>query len=338
VRAAAAFRAFPGSPITIDVLVDLLALIVLAVFVVVGARRGALASGLSLVALLGSYAAAILAASRLGPLAAESLGVAPPLGMIAAGTAGLVAAALLFSIVSFALRRAEASRRGDGARGALDHTFGALFGAGRGALLVLLLGVLALWLDAARMMGEPASMPAPEPTPLRVVAGAAVEAGVASALGGSDAPGAAVAARIAARPAEALGSLRRVIEHPHVVALIEDQDFFADVEEGSVDFALARPSFRRLSADVELRHELAAAGVIDEASARDPSLFRMQARSVLAELGPRLRALRDDPDLRRLSSDPEVSALLQRGDVVGLLFHPGFQRVVSRALGAAPTG
>jgi hypothetical protein len=246
--------------------------------------------------------------------------------------AGLVVAILAFGLLGIVVRRGDDPE----SRGALDRALGALFGLGRGSLVVLLLGVLALWLDAARLIGEPATSASPAPTPLRAATSAALEAGVGSVLG--DQPGAAVAARVAARPAEALGSLRRVMERPEVAALADDAEFWSDVEAGRVDFALARRSFLAIARDAELRQELAAAGVIEEAAAADPSLFRMQARSVLQELAPRLRGLRSDPDLQLLASDPHVAGLLERGDIVSLFLHPGFQRVVSRALGAPPAG
>jgi hypothetical protein len=53
---------------------------------------------------------------------------------------------------------------------------------------------------------------------------------------------------------------------------------------------------------------------------------------VLERVGPRLRQLREDPELHQLAADPEVVYLLEQGQVLGLLQHPGFQRVVARVL------
>ena len=40
----------------------------------------------------------------------------------------------------------------------------------------------------------------------------------------------------------------------------------------------------------------------------------------------------EDPELHRRAADPEVLQLLDQGQVLGLLTHPGIQRLVARAL------
>jgi hypothetical protein len=46
-------------------------------------------------------------------------------------------------------------------------------------------------------------------------------------------------------------------------------------------------------------------------------------------VGPRIRGLRDDPELQKLIADPEVASLIQSGDTLALLGHPGFRDFVS---------
>jgi len=317
------------------VLLDLLALGLLAACALLGAWRGAWASAGGLVAFVGGNLAAVGAALWLGPSAGAALGVPSLLGGALAGTAVGLAAAAAIGLAGRAGRRAADARRGEAARSSADRLLGLLFGAARGALLALLVGCLALWLDAAREAAAPA--PAPPPgadTPLRAATRAALAPALEAALTGE--AGSEVAVRVATHPAEALGALRRVAASPALAALADDAGFWSDVEAGRADFALARPGFRALAGDPALRGDLVALGAIDAATAADPARFRAALRPVLVELGPRLAQLRRDPELQQLAADPALSAALERRDLVALLLHPGLHRVVARVLAAVP--
>jgi len=85
-----------------------------------------------------------------------------------------------------------------------------------------------------------------------------------------------------------------------------------------------------------MRQELAALGVIDARAAEDPEVFRETAAAALREAGPRIRTLYQDPEVKRLLEDPVVQSLIQSGDTLGLLLHPGFQNLVTR-VAKAPT-
>jgi uncharacterized membrane protein required for colicin V production len=318
-------------------LLDGLALVLLGVCALLGAQRGAWASGASLASVLGGYAAAVAGALWLGPAAGAALGVPALLGGAAAGTACFLLAALAIGLAGRALRRAADTRRGDAPRSAADRCGGALLGAARGAVLVLLLGIGALWLDAARTLAAPPGpRTAASDTPMRHATRAALAGLVRAAVPADEGAGAELAVRVATRPGETLAALRRVTESPALLALADDPAFWGDVEAGRADFALARPSFRALAADPAVRADLAAAGAIEPAAAADPERFRAALRPVLLEIGPRLARLRSDPELHRLAGDPALADALGRRDVLSLLLHPGFQRVVTGALEAPP--
>ena len=309
---------------------DGLALLLLAIFAWLGARRGALATGLSLAGIVCGYAAALFAGRYLGGIAADLCGVSPFFGAPIAGTLAFVLVTLGFAIVSFVLRR-----RSDSAPTAGSWIGGACFGALRGSLLVLMIGVLALWTDAMPQLADRSASDEPTAeTPLRSVARAAVTAGVATALG--DTPGADLAAHALAQPGEAIEQLRALAAMPEIAALAGDREFWANVEAGAVQTALVQPSFQKIQWNAELRHQLAAVGFVDEISAGDPAIFALEMRGALEKIGPRLRQLREDPDLARLANDPAVVDLVQRRDVIGLLANPGFQRVLTHALAPTP--
>ncbi len=309
---------------------DVVALGLLALFAWRGARRGALASGLSLAGYAFGYAAAIVAGIYAGDLAAEIFGVSPLLGAPIAGTFAFLFVTLDFALVGFVLRR-----RSETVPSTASRIGGACFGMLRGSMLVLLLGFAAVWIDALPQLTNQGASSAPAfDTPLRAVTRVAVAAGVESALG--DTPGADLATHALTQPGESIEQLRALAATPEIAALANDREFWAYVESGAVPAALAQPSFQRLQWNAELRAQLAAVGLVDEISAGDPSIFALEMRGALEKIGPRLRQLREDPDLAQLASDPAVMQLVERRDIVGLLAHPRFQSLLTRALASAP--
>jgi len=309
---------------------DVIALLLLGIFAGMGAMRGALASGLSVLSLAVAYGAAIWAAPTFGPEAAETLGVPEWFGMPVAGTAAFLLTFIVMGIVSAMLRRLERRKR-LGSRSPRDRFLGGAFGALRGALVVLLLSYLALWVDALRITGTLDAIPELGPSAAAALTENVVEAGVQAAMSNSG-PAGRVAARMAARPGAALSDLQEVIEHPVTGDLRSDPLFWSYVEHGNVDAALNRGSFLRLSHDGSLRRRLGDLGLIEADAVDDPRQFRAAAPDVLREVGPHIRNLREDPALRELLEDPEVVAMLQSGNHFALISHPGFREVVARTL------
>jgi len=312
-------------------ILDLVALALLAIFAWRGAVRGALASGLSLLSFVLGNVAAWYVATRYADASADALRMPVLLAAPIAGTLAFLAVALALGAISWIARRRGADR----APSAASRVGGAVFGVLRGSVVVLLIGLLAVWVDAMQrsLPGADPTAPADE-SPLRAATEAAVHAGVELALG--DAPGADVAANALARPAEAMDRFRALAANPDIAALADDHALWSYVEAGAYDAALAQPSFLRLQSDADVRHELASLGVVDRGAAGDPQLFALEVRAALREVEPRLRAIREDPDLARLASDPAIADLLRRHDVVGLLAHPGFQKVLATALASPP--
>jgi hypothetical protein len=312
---------------------DLLALTLVCVMAGIGWARGALATGLGLATLGAGYAAAIAAGPRFGPGLAWATGAPGLLGTALAGALAFLLAALGVALVGRRLRAAEARRIGL-SRSLADRLGGGAFGALRGACAALLVSLLALWLDALPVGGAARLLPPLEPSSAAELTGRAVEAGTLAALG--DDPGTRVLARVASRPAHSLADLEGVLADERVLALRDDAFFWMHVEQGDVDLALHRASFVRLARDRALRERLLALGLVGEEAARDPGAFADALAPVLAEAGPRLRALREDPQLQQLLADPELIERVQAGDHLGLLAHPGFRAVLARAMEGEP--
>jgi uncharacterized membrane protein required for colicin V production len=313
---------------------DVVALILLGVFAGTGWLRGAIAGFTGLAALALGYAAAIAFAPSLGP--ALPLGADTPalLAIALAGCLVFLGVYLAVAVAGALARRAQRERNGD-AHSVRDRFLGAVFGGLRGAFVVLLLSWLALWLDALRATGADPVVPEVAGSTAARATSAAVEASVGAALAGSG-PAGPFVARLAARPALAVGELQAVLENPRFETLREDELFWAHVEAGSTDAALGRASFRDLARDEALRSELAALGLVGPEAAESEQAFTLAAEEVLREVGPRLRGLREDPELQALVQDPEVVAMLQSGDHLALLSHPGFRQLVSRVASASP--
>jgi len=306
---------------------DILALVILAGFALAGLLRGGLASGMSLASLLVAYAVGFGCATAFGAGAAAHLGVAELLGPPLVGAVSFLAAYFAMGLLSWGLKRREQKRR-TGARSVRDRFLGACFGMARGGLVVLLLCVLALWLDALRASGKAEFLPEVGASRAAEITSELVEAGVEAALPEAG-PGARVMARVAARPATSLVDLQNVLENPRVTNLQRDGIFWSYVETGAVDAALDRGSFSDVLRDRDLLDGFAALGVIEPEVVSDPRAFRDLAARALREIGPLIQRLRDDPEVQRLMSDPQVVSQVQSGDTLALLAHSGFRSLVA---------
>jgi hypothetical protein len=71
--------------------------------------------------------------------------------------------------------------------------------------------------------------------------------------------------------------------------------------------------------------------VVSPEAVKNARSFETELSLALAELGPRLEAVRNDPALDELLADPEVRASLQSGNSLALLRDPRFRALVSRA-------
>ncbi|MBW2271723.1 MAG: CvpA family protein [Deltaproteobacteria bacterium] len=317
-------------------LLDIVLASVLALFVFMGARRGALAAGAGVVALVLAYGVGVYAATHFGAVLSEDLDLPGLLGPPLAGSIGFLLAYVVCGIAASLLKARERAWRGDEPRPGLDRAVGGLFGALRGSLVVLLLAWLGIWLDAARDLGVSdafAAMPDASASRVAGITQSVVEGAVASALessGKASGSGARMAGRMVARPSETLQSLQSLLDDERIRALQEDHFFWTLVESGASERALNRRTFYVISHDEQMRERLAELGLISEEAARDVGVFRSDALTVLEEVGPRVKGLTEDPEIQRLAHDPEIVAMLESGDTFGLLGHPEIRNLVAR--------
>jgi hypothetical protein len=302
---------------------DLAILALIAFLAGFGARSGAALAGLRLAALPLAYAGALGAAWAFGPALGRELGWSETAGALGAGSAGFLLAQLLISAGTRALRR-ETSHP------PASQALGAVFGALRGALFALPVLWLAGLAEGARVSGVRPELPDLSGAHLPALGGDVLGAGARQVVD-TDTAGGRFALGMMARPTETIAALQKVVQDPRVIALQRDGQFWHDVERGAVPAALARPSARALVGDRRFRAQAAEIGAVSPEAGKDPRLFQTELALALAELGPRLRSVKEDPALSELLDDPEVRASLQSGNTLALLGDPRFRALVSRA-------
>ncbi|MEE8475639.1 MAG: CvpA family protein [Myxococcota bacterium] len=307
---------------------DALALLLLGIFAGMGILRGGLATGMGLLSIIVSYAAGVLCAAAFGPTLAGWVRLPEFLGLPIAGAAGFITSYILMSILSRFLRDASERRRRNAPRSGRDRFAGGIFGCARGALIVLLLSWLAIWVDALRETGALEGIPEIGDSHAASLTESVVEAGVGAAL--ADVPAGHFAARMAARPGATVSDIQGLLDNPRLEALREDKLFWTYLEAGSIDSALNQYSFVRIIQDDDFREKLGDLGLVDASAASSPREFRKVCAETFQAVSPRLRSLRNDPELKELMANPDIVSMLESGNTLGLLSHSDFRRVVSR--------
>ncbi len=322
---------------------DLILVAVLAFFIVVGLIRGGLASSVSLLTILLAYAGGVLGAQHLADPLMLRLGVSGFLATPLAGLAGFFLSYGVFGLLGRWLTRWNTERLADEETGSLDRLLGATVGGLHGCLVVLLLGWLAIWVDAARDLDVLSfgneQLPQAEDSRLADLTSRIVENVVVRSLSGGEPgragsdPGVRVVTRLLANPGQSLTGLRDLLEDDRIGKLQEDRMFWVLIENGASDNALNRVSFYQISHDEGLRRSLADLGVISEDAAKSVTAFHDEVVSVFDEVGPRLKGLREDPEILEMSKDPEIIAMLEKGETLSLIQRPEIQRLVERIAG-----
>jgi hypothetical protein len=309
--------------------VDLLSLLILAVYMAIGAWRGALASALGMFTLVAAYGASVLAGAELGDVTAARLGVAPLLGSVLAAVVAFGATLLVLGIASRLLLSHDRWALGDEPLSPLERFGGALLGALRGAVVVLLVGWLAAWVDGVASAAPESMLPRLGPSFAARLAEGVVEMGASAALD-QGSPGGRVTVQLLAHPGDSIGGLKDVLSNGRLQSLRDDAAFWDALSGGDVDAALARGSFRSLPYDRELRHDFARMGLVPPSAAESPPLFEQAIVGAARQIAPRIAGIRSDPQFQSLLQDPKVREALQHGDRWALLRDPRLQLLATR--------
>lgn len=311
---------------------DLIFISILLAMFGLGAWRGAVISGSGLIAMLCGYLGGILAATGGAGWAADHLVVSSLLAPAVAGTIGFAIVWLVVSSLGDMVVAWDRERVDLVGRGVFDRGLGGFFGLARGALIVVMLAVLANWVDAARDLGVVEGFdaaPDAENSAVSRASGNLVEAVVSTALADAGSAGV-VAARLTARPGQALGSVQSILDDDRMNRMFEDRLFWTLISNDSIDYAMNRSAIRSIVNDPEMRGRFADLGLVEDAARDDVDVFRETMAEVLAEIGPKVQRLQNDPEVRALASDPEILELLDSGNTLALINHPRIRKLVAQ--------
>jgi uncharacterized membrane protein required for colicin V production len=327
-------------------ILDLILIAVFILFAVNGLRRGGLAAGVSLFSIVFAYVGGIVGAKYGAQPLLEATQIVPFIATPVAGLAGFTLTYFSFGFIGGRLVRFFDERSDDDERGGFDRFVGGVIGGMHGGLVLLLLGWLAIWVDAARDLDvltlAKDKLPQTEDSRLAGLTSRVVEEVAVRALGDgnkqTDAQdaGVRVITRLLANPGSALSGLQDLLEDDRIARLQQDRMFWVLIENGASDSALNRLSFYQIAHDAGLRQSLADLGIISAEAAKSATAFHEDATAVFDDVGPKLRGLRDDPAIREMSKDPEIVSMLERGDTLALIQHPEIRRLVDRIAGQAP--
>jgi membrane protein required for colicin V production len=314
---------------------DLIFASILFAMFALGAWRGAVVSGSGLFGLIAGYAGGILAATHGSTWVAHTLVVAPLVAPAVAGTIGFFVVWIVVSSLADVLMAWDRERVERDGRSLFDRWLGGFFGLARGGLIVVLLAVLASWLDAARDMRAVSglsAMPDAENSLLAQATGNLVEAAVSAAMADAG-PAGEVVARLTAHPGQALESVQAILEDERLNRIFEDRLFWTLISNDSIDYAMNRTAIRSIVNDPEMRGRFADLGLVGEEAREDVDAFRDTMAGVLTEVGPKIQRLQNDPEMKALASDPEIMALVESGNTFALMNHPRIRRLVSHISG-----
>lgn len=303
---------------------DALILILVAALAFGGFRRGGVEAGVRLAGLPLAYGAAALAFLHGGTAAAAPFGAPGWVGGPISGTLAFIIVHAGVGMAALAIRQrtewiSQPSRFA-----------GLCLGAARGLIFALPLLWLANFAEGARVSGLRPDLPDLSGALLPSVTEPAFQAGSAVLVDESDASSR-MTARMVSQPGVVLGAAQGILSDARMRTLQADAGFWADVERGAVTSAMRRPTFRELARDGAFRRNLGSLGLISADAVGDPRIFELELAQVLSDVGPRLSAVRNDPEFQKLMNDPELRRRLQQGETVALLGHPGFRAMLARA-------
>ncbi|MBW2713193.1 MAG: hypothetical protein JRC77_05520 [Deltaproteobacteria bacterium] len=236
------------------------------------------------------------------------------------------------SIATMMITRAERARvEEDEGRSSVDRFTGGIFGAVRGLLLLLLIGLFGHYLAQGQRAGVVHSLPPIENSFMADMSGDLLEVGISMALDQA-CVASKMAASLAVRPADTKDDLAEIMAFDSVRGVIADPSFWILVQAGEVDGAIRQLSFQRMVYDASLREALGEHGFLQPESVEDPVLFRESLRPCVSRLCVVMGQIQDNPAIEKLIDSDEVMDLVRSGDTVALIRHPLFIESVASVL------
>lgn len=307
-------------------MVDLGALLVLALSAFLGWRRGLLLTAVSIGGVALSYLAAYLLHAPLGRALGPPLGLQPILAYPVGGLAAFVGTSLVVGVLAWLLRRRR--RRRDRQPSRAGQSAGAALGLAHGAALCLLVAWALLALQAL----SPARAPDARGSLTGRVAASLwsrLAARVTASASGSPVL-ASAAERFARDPLRATQGLSEVLSSERVQAVLSDRRKLRQLASAG---PAGKSALRELARDRELLQAAHRAGVLEvPPDGLSPEEAERQIAASLAPVARTLESLRRDPEARRLLKDPALRDRLRDRDLLSLANDPRFNRLAALVL------
>ena len=307
---------------------DLLSFLVVALFALRGMSRGLLLSAISLLGIVGGYAAAYYFYRPLGSILGSLFSLQPlvsyPLGSLAA----FILTAIFFSVLGVMVRRRRRRLRRAGKRPPLlGQVGGALLGAGHGAVIVLLVVWVLLLLRAAfpeRIPDVSQSVSGRLAMPLS----AKVARVVAGGVGGGEAA-LATAEQMVRDPVKTSRNLRALLQDRRLQTIFQDPEVISALAKSDHEALGRNLHLRELASDKQFIRRARRAGLLSGgAEALGPDEVLRQLASRLAPMARAVTAMAADPEIRKLVQDKRIVELLRRKDFAILANDSGFNRLM----------
>lgn len=313
-------------------LIDLFALVLIALFAYRGYRQGTLLMSLGILRLLCAYAGAYLLAGLVGIPLHAIFGL---LRIVATAVAGILIFLIItigFKLLTRKIRRKRKIRKLTAGWNelALPNRIG-------GGILGLLCGVVTVfvlcWLYnligagfAESKQPDISSSFSNRSSQYVIEEAAYVGIGVA----GGEKEDARQIARLISKPAGTVEDFRRLVSIPSVALLMNSRTFQADFLSGNYRRIRFNSDLQRIFNDKDAVRYLKELGVIPD-DYRSP-LFQNRLAKNLARAGSRMQEAMNDPELHSTVEELRREGLLNTGRISALILDTRFLKIVDRAL------
>jgi len=312
--------------------VDVMALIIMLLYISRGYRRGLLVSILSLVGLLAAYVSAYMFYKPAGQLIAERYD-APDYVTLALGAVMVFFCVFMFfsiitRIVSWRMR-VRAQRMEGVTLTWIDKALGSLLGALIGITIIVAL-VWGYQLVQFTKAGE--FMPDVNDS-IAVKASSSVIEAVTYILAGNsmnDKDMARALARSVSNPGKAAEDMQALFENPSAKKLFNDANFVDAMLAGNEKKVRRNKSLKRMLDDPEVLKKAQSLGLISDK--QTPSEIKEAVARKLSKIGGEIGKIRKDPKIQKLLEEPEFVEKLQKGDFRDLANDERFRTLLNRAM------
>jgi uncharacterized membrane protein required for colicin V production len=314
------------------IIVDILALLILLYYFFRGYRRGFVISVLGIIGLICASLGAYLLFRPLGDWFQATYNLSPVVSYAIAAISAFIVIYVFFFIISGFIswrRRARAKREGEPEVAFADKLLGGILGAVIGFILIVVLVWVYNMVQFSVFSGK---LPDINSTVSGRSAEAAIRAGtnLMAKKMTRDPEMSQTIARTMTNPARTAVDMQKLLNHPKVEALADDQEFLGAVLKGDEAIILKTPAFNEMLDDPEVMRIATDLGLMSPGE--KPEAIKKEAAARLAKVGRNFDKIKNDPEVQEILQDKEIQEKIDKEDVQGLLTDPKFHRLLKRAL------